>query len=36
MVVDRKKDMTKSCGENVASREVEEAICGISGVSEVG
>ena len=34
-VVDRKKDMIKSGGENVASREVEEAIYGIGGVSEV-
>jgi fatty-acyl-CoA synthase len=34
-VVDRKKDMIKSGGENVASREVEEAIYGIPGVSEV-
>ena len=34
-VVDRKKDMIKSGGENVASREVEEAIYGIEGVSEV-
>jgi fatty-acyl-CoA synthase len=34
-VVDRKKDMIKSGGENVASREVEEAIYGIAGVSEV-
>ena len=34
-VVDRKKDMIKSGGENVSSREVEEAIYGISGVSEV-
>jgi fatty-acyl-CoA synthase len=34
-VVDRKKDMIKSGGENVASREVEEAIYGIEGISEV-
>ena len=34
-VVDRKKDMIKSGGENVASREVEEALYGIEGVSEV-
>jgi fatty-acyl-CoA synthase len=34
-VVDRKKDMIKSGGENVASREVEEAIYRIGGVSEV-
>ena len=34
-VVDRKKDMIKSGGENVASREVEEAMYGIPGVSEV-
>jgi fatty-acyl-CoA synthase len=34
-VVDRKKDMIKTGGENVASREVEEAIYGIEGVSEV-
>ena len=34
-VVDRKKDMIKSGGENVSSREVEEAIYGIEGVSEV-
>ncbi len=34
-VVDRKKDMIKSGGENVASREVEEAIYGLAGVSEV-
>ena len=34
-VVDRKKDMIKSGGENVASREVEEVIYGIAGVSEV-
>ena len=30
-VVDRKKDMIKSGGENVASREVEEALYGIDG-----
>jgi fatty-acyl-CoA synthase len=34
-VVDRKKDMIKSGGENVSSREVEEAIYGVVGVSEV-
>jgi fatty-acyl-CoA synthase len=34
-VVDRKKDMIKSGGENVASREVEEALYTIEGVSEV-
>ncbi len=34
-VVDRKKDMIKTGGENVASREVEEAIYSIEGVSEV-
>jgi fatty-acyl-CoA synthase len=34
-VVDRKKDMIKSGGENVASREVEEAIYRLEGVSEV-
>jgi fatty-acyl-CoA synthase len=34
-VVDRKKDMIKTGGENVASREVEEAIYRLSGVSEV-
>ena len=34
-VVDRKKDMIKTGGENVASREVEEAIYTIAGVSEV-
>jgi fatty-acyl-CoA synthase len=34
-VVDRKKDMIKSGGENVASREVEEAVYQIDGVSEV-
>ena len=34
-VVDRKKDMIKTGGENVASREVEEAIYAIEGVSEV-
>jgi fatty-acyl-CoA synthase len=34
-VVDRKKDMIKSGGENVSSREVEEALYGIAGVSEV-
>ena len=34
-VVDRKKDMIKSGGENVASREVEEAIYKLDAVSEV-
>jgi fatty-acyl-CoA synthase len=34
-VVDRKKDMIKSGGENVSSREVEEAIYAVAGVSEV-
>jgi fatty-acyl-CoA synthase len=34
-VVDRKKDMIKTGGENVASREVEEALYTITGVSEV-
>ena len=34
-VVDRKRDMIKTGGENVASREVEEAIYGLPGVSEV-
>ena len=34
-VVDRKKDMIKTGGENVASREVEEALYGIAQVSEV-
>ena len=34
-VVDRKKDMIKTGGENVASREVEEAIYRLNGVSEV-
>lgn len=33
-VVDRKKDMIKSGGENVASREVEEAIYRLEGVAE--
>ncbi len=33
-VVDRKKDMIKSGGENVSSREVEEALYAIAGVSE--
>ncbi|MGC5257386.1 acyl-CoA synthetase [Gordonia sp. DT218] len=34
-VVDRKKDMIKTGGENVASREVEEAIYLLDGVAEV-
>jgi len=34
-VVDRKKDMIKSGGENVATREVEEAIYRLEGVAEV-
>ncbi|WP_083454826.1 AMP-binding protein, partial [Nostocoides japonicum] len=34
-VVDRKKDMIKSGGENVASRDVEEAIYTLEGVAEV-
>lgn len=34
-VVDRKKDMIKTGGENVASREVEETIYKLPGVSEV-
>ncbi|MFL6694292.1 MAG: fatty acyl-CoA synthetase [Ramlibacter sp.] len=34
-VVDRKKDMLKTGGENVASREVEEAIYRLASVSEV-
>jgi fatty-acyl-CoA synthase len=33
-VVDRKKDMIKTGGENVASREVEEAIYQLDGVAE--
>ena len=34
-VVDRKKDMIKTGGENVASREVEETIYALEGVAEV-
>lgn len=34
-VVDRKKDMIKSGGENVSSREVEEAVYRLAAVSEV-
>ncbi|MBF6353166.1 acyl-CoA synthetase [Nocardia higoensis] len=33
-VVDRKKDMIKTGGENVASREVEEALYTVAGVAE--
>jgi fatty-acyl-CoA synthase len=34
-VVDRKKDMIKTGGENVASREVEEVLYALDGVAEV-
>jgi len=34
-VVDRKKDMIKTGGENVACREVEEAVYALDGVAEV-
>ncbi|ETT28252.1 benzoate-CoA ligase [Rhodococcus aetherivorans] len=34
-IVDRKKDMIKTGGENVASREVEEALYLLDGVAEV-
>jgi fatty-acyl-CoA synthase len=34
-VIDRKKDMIKTGGENVASREVEEALYELDGVGEV-
>ncbi|MBC3191753.1 acyl-CoA synthetase [Pseudonocardia sp. C8] len=34
-IVDRKKDMIKTGGENVASREVEEALYELGGVAEV-
>lgn len=34
-VVDRKKDMIKTGGENVASREVEEVLYGHNGIQEV-
>ena len=34
-MVDRKKDMIKTGGENVASREVEETVYRLDGVSEV-
>jgi fatty-acyl-CoA synthase len=34
-VVDRKKDMIKTGGENVASREVEEALYELEGVADV-
>ena len=33
-IVDRKKDMIKTGGENVSSREVEEVLYGLQGVSE--
>ena len=35
LFLDRKKDMIKSGGENVASREVEEALYELDGVAEV-
>jgi fatty-acyl-CoA synthase len=34
-VVDRKKDMIKTGGENVPSREVEESIYDLEGLAEV-
>ncbi len=34
-IVDRKKDMIKSGGENVSSREVEETVYQVEGVAEV-
>jgi fatty-acyl-CoA synthase len=34
-IVDRKKDMIKTGGENVASREVEESLYRLEGISEV-
>jgi fatty-acyl-CoA synthase len=34
-IVDRRKDMIKSGGENVSSREIEETIYGLEQVSEV-
>ena len=34
-VVDRKKDMIKTGGENVSSREVEESLYRLAGISEV-
>src|SRR5690625_506655 len=34
-IIDRKKDMINTGGENVSSREVEETIYQIDGVSEV-
>ncbi|ALG07289.1 acyl-CoA synthetase [Kibdelosporangium phytohabitans] len=34
-IVDRKKDVIKTGGENVASREVEEALYGHDGIAEV-
>jgi fatty-acyl-CoA synthase len=33
-IVDRKKDMIKSGGENISSREVEEVLYGLPAVSE--
>jgi fatty-acyl-CoA synthase len=34
-IIDRKKDMIKTGGENVSSREVEEALYQLEGISEV-